>query len=132
MALACGLREGEALGTRWTDIDLDAGTLSIQRTLQRIDGEWRFLEPKTKRSRRTVPLPDPVALSLREHWDRQTAERLLIGDAWQGEHWGQLVFTNEVGEPLNSSTVLHHFQRVLIKLACPSFEFTISDMVPPH
>jgi integrase len=123
VALSCGLREGEALGLRWTDIDLEGGTLSIQRTLQRIDGEngreWRFLEPKTKRSRRTIPLPAPVAQALREHRERQTAERLLMGPVWEGERWGHLVFTNEVGGPLEASTVIHSFHRLLARAGLP-------------
>ena len=119
IALACGLREGEALGARWNDVNLDDGTLSIQRTLQRIHGEWQFLEPKTKRSRRTISLPAPVVQALREHRARQIAERLLGGPAWDSERWGHLVFTNEVGGPLDRSTVLHHFHRVLTRAGLP-------------
>jgi integrase len=119
VALACGLREGEALGARWSDVDLEAGTLYIQRSLHRIGHEWQFLEPKTKRSRRTISLPAPVAQALREHRMRQVAERLLLGPGWEGERWGGLIFTNEVGGPLNRSTVLRHFHRLLARAGLP-------------
>jgi integrase len=70
VALAVGLRRGEALALRWCDIDLDAGTLRVARTVQRIDGKLVFAEPKTARSRRTVPLPPVAVAALRGHRDR--------------------------------------------------------------
>lgn len=119
VALACGLRVGEALGLRWADVDLEAGTLSVQRSLQRLDGEWLFLEPKTKRSRRTIPLPTPVVQALREHRGRQLLERLQLGPAWEGERWGRLVFPNETGGPLSSATVSRHFHLLLKRAGMP-------------
>lgn len=119
LLLATGLREGEALGLRWEDLDLQGETVSVHRTLQRVDGQWCFLEPKTNRSRRTVPLPDMVAQALREHRARQTGERLLTGPAWQGEQWGGLVFTTETGGPLSQATVAHHFAALLAKTGLP-------------
>ena len=80
---------------------------------------WQFLEPKTKRSRRTISLPAPVAQALREHRMRQVAERLLLGPGWEGERWGGLIFTNEVGGPLNRSTILRHFHRLLARAGLP-------------
>jgi len=62
VALAIGLRQGEALGLHWGDVDLEAGTLRVRTSLQQVNGEWQFVEPKTSRSRRTIALPD-VAVS---------------------------------------------------------------------
>src|SRR5207248_2376455 len=68
VALALGLRQGEALGLRWQDIDLDAGTLSVRVALQRVRGDRpRLVEPKTRQSRRTLPLPAPIIPQLRAH-----------------------------------------------------------------
>ena len=117
--LAAGLRAGEALGLRWDDVDLDAGALSIRRTLQRLEGQWQFMEPKTKRSRRTVPIPAAVVRALREHRARQAEERLRLGAGWDGERWENLTFTNEQGGPLDGSTVLHQFQRMLKRAGLP-------------
>ncbi len=57
MAIAVGLRRGEALGLKWSDIDLDAAVLRVRRALVYVDGDLRFVDSKTKRSRRTIPLP---------------------------------------------------------------------------
>lgn len=116
VGLALGLRQGETLGLTWEDIDLDAGTLSVRRTLQRVRREWVFSEPKTAKSRRTVPLPEPVARALREHRNRQLEERLRVGPGWEGGKWGDLVFPDELGRPLSGFHVLRRF-RSLLKLA---------------
>lgn len=113
VALALGLRQGEALGLRWPDIDLEAGTLSVQRSLQRVDGDWFFPEPKTTRSRRTIPLPGPVTTALRAHRARQLQERLRLGPAWRGEKWGGLVFTDEAGDPVSGFHVRRRFNTLL-------------------
>ena len=54
VALACGLRQSEALGLRWGDVDLDGNVLTVQRTIQRVNQAYRVFDPKTKRSRRTI------------------------------------------------------------------------------
>jgi integrase len=123
VALAVGLRQGEALGLRWPDVDLDAGTLTIQRSLQRVGGEWLFLEPKTARSRRTLPLPGPVVAALREHRARQLQERLRIGPAWEGERWGDLVFTDEAGGPLSGFHVRRRFYALLAVAGLPPMRY---------
>ena len=60
-ALGPGMRQGELLGLRWEDVDLEAGRLRVRHTLGRVDGKLTLLEPKTERSRRTVVLPTEVA-----------------------------------------------------------------------
>ena len=63
-----GLRRGKLLGLRWTDVDLEAGTLRVEQSLERLaDGTLRFKEPKTKFSRRTVPLGAHVVAALKQH-----------------------------------------------------------------
>ena len=57
VALAAGLRLGELLGLRWSDVDLDTGVLSVRQALQRVGKHVRFVEPKSERSRRTVHNP---------------------------------------------------------------------------
>jgi len=123
VALALGLRQGEALGLRWPDVDLDAGTVTIQRSLQRVGGEWLFPEPKTTRSRRTVPLPGPVTAALREHRARQHQERLRLGPAWQGQTWGDLVFADEAGGPLAGFHVSRRFKTLLAVAGLPEMRY---------
>ena len=101
-ALMTGLRQAELLGLRWSDVDLEGGTLRVAQTLQRVDGEWQYGEPKSKRSRRTLHLPTGVASALQAQQLRQYEEQLLAGDRWQ--NWG-LVFTSTVGTPLEPSNL---------------------------
>jgi integrase len=112
VALALGLRQGEALGLRWQDVDLDRKTLTVNVTLQRIRGAFVLAEPKTARSRRTLVLPSVTAAALRAHRTRQLEERMICGAAWQGEG---LVFTSPVGLPLQGTNVTREFQRVLAR-----------------
>lgn len=104
VALALGLREGEALGLRWSDVDLDTRALRVTHALQRIPGAGlQLVEPKTKSSRRSVALPDAVVRQLRAHRTRQLQERFAAGAQWQEL---DLVFTTFEGRPLAASHVL--------------------------
>ncbi len=120
VALAIGLRKGEALALRWSLIDLDAGTLRVAGTLQRLPvrhpgtrrTELVVVEPKTARSRRTVPLPSVCLDALREHRRRQAAER-LAAPVWVDP---DLVFTTEVGTPLDPRNVTRLWQDMVGRL----------------
>ena len=68
-------------------------------TLQRIDGESRFVEPKTARSRIILALPEIVIISLRTHKSRQVEEMLAAGDRWESS---DLVFADAYGGPLST------------------------------
>jgi integrase len=82
VALSLGLRQGEVLGLRWCDIDFEANTLRVSRALVRIDGTLVLAEPKTERSRRTLPLSRRVREALVAHRDRQTFARATAGEHW--------------------------------------------------
>ncbi|MDP9354013.1 MAG: site-specific integrase [Chloroflexota bacterium] len=111
VALALGLRQGEALGLRWSDVDLDAGTLVVRVALQRVGGKPQLVEPKTSRSRRTIPMPPTIVAALRAHKVRQLEERLLAGRRWD-DSWG-LVFASTIGTPLDARNVIRQFHRML-------------------
>lgn len=82
VAVSTGLRLGELLALKWVDVDLKAGTLIVRHTLEEVGTELRLKAPKTKGSRRTVPLhPDTVQV-LKEHRRRQNALRLRLG-GWE-------------------------------------------------
>ena len=107
VALAVGLRQGEALGLHWEDVDLDEGTLRVRVALQRIAGRLEFVEPKTARSRRTVVLPAHSVDVLRAHRRQQAQERLAAGSAW---HDDGLVFATTIGTPLDARNVTRQFR----------------------
>jgi integrase len=110
LSLSLGLRQGEALGLRWSDLELDAGMLHVRQQLQSIRGRISFGEPKTERSRRTLALPRLVIDALRAHRARQLEERLQLGSTWE-DHG--LVFCSEVGTPLTPRNLTRHFKRQL-------------------
>jgi integrase len=123
VALAVGLREGEAFGLQWPDLDLDIGTLTVRRSVIRLKGGPRFAEPKTPRSRRTIALPSVAVAALREHRKRQLEERLITGERWQGETWGPLVFCRTIGTPLWPADVLADLHRHLANANLPRLRF---------
>jgi len=110
VALTLGLRQGEALGLRWSDIDLQMGYVRVTRQLQRFDGVFHLVEPKTERSRRTIVVPPSIARGLKEHRERQTEERARAGANWKD--W-DLVFTRSDGHPLDGTVISHQFHNVL-------------------
>ncbi len=120
VALAVGLRRGEALGLRWDDVDLDAGTLKVRTALQRIDGKLQLVEPKTSRSRRTIALPDMAVAALRSHRARQLQERLLAGSRWQDTG---MVFTTSIGTYMEPRNLTRHFSRTIKNAGLPPKRF---------
>jgi integrase len=129
--LACttGMREGEVLGLRWRYVNLDAGTLQVAGTLQRLpkdsttpDGEkFVIAEPKTERSRRTLRLTEGAVAALRHHRTRQREERLKLGVAW--DDW-DLVFANELGRPIEAGNFLRRsFWPLLERAKLPRIRF---------
>jgi len=110
VALALGLRQGEALGLRWEDVDLGAGTLRVRHQLQRIDGKLTLVPPKTERSRRTLVMPITIVERLREHEKRQVAEKLWAGSKWDDTG---LIFSTRVGGPTQARHVIAEFHKAL-------------------
>lgn len=76
---ATGMRRGEALGLRWDDADLDAGTVTITRTVIVVNHVVQFGEPKTAAGARTIALDDRTIAALRSHRARRSSERLALG-----------------------------------------------------
>ena len=98
-----GLRKGEALALRWDRVDLDAGTLKVAATIARVNRALTITEPKTARSRRTVPLSPAVVAMLRKHRATQKADRLRAGNQWRDTG---LVFTTELGGAVDPRNLL--------------------------
>src|SRR5215217_5744672 len=83
VASLTGARQGELLGLQWTDIRLDSADMRIERALVGIEkgaGHPTFDEPKTTKSRRTIPLEPEAVEALKAHRDRQAFERQTLGD----------------------------------------------------
>ncbi len=118
LILTTGLRVSEALGLAWSDIDGDSLTVNYQ--IARVRGEWVRTKPKTRRSRRTIPLTGEAVEALRVQRERQDAER--------GDHpqpIDGLVFTTPRGLPVHSTNVLPSWYATLKRLGLP--RMTIHD-----
>ncbi len=119
VALAIGLRRGEALALRWADVDLDGGSITVRRTLSRVGGELLFTTPKSGKSR-TVPLPAPSLRALREHRQALLAERMSLGPAWEDN---DLVFPSRLGTPAEPRNVLREFHALVARAGIPAARF---------
>ncbi len=119
VAMALGLRKGEALGLRWQDVDLDGRTLTVRHQLQTVHGK-KLTEPKSERSRRMLPLPEFAVKALRAHRVRQHQARLVAGSRWRDT--GQ-VFTTSIGTPMDTSRVSKLFRKALKKAGLPHKRF---------
>lgn len=116
LLLMTGMRPGEALALKWSDID---GTkIRIQRNLVRhSNGEHELKEPKTPRARRTVVLPSSTVEALQAHRRVQIQERLKAGPGYENL---DLVFAASNGSPLDWRVVVQrHFNQVIKKAGLP-------------
>jgi integrase len=131
VALALGLRQGEALGLKWEHVDLETGMMRIRRnrlrpkyehgcggTCGRKAGycpERKQVRAdtgptKSRAGRRTIGLPDPLIKLLRAHREGQEAERIAARQLWHDEGW---VFAKPDGRPLNPNTDYHEWKALL-------------------
>lgn len=118
-ALETGTRPEEYFGLQWKDVDLQKGAIVIQRTLvwRTKGGGWRFDEPKTAKSRRTIPLSAPLIRALAEHRRAQAEERLEAGPEYQTL---DLVFATSAGGPLSVQNLsVRHFKPILRRAGLP-------------
>ncbi len=114
VALSLGLRRGKVLGLRWADIDLELRTITVAQVLARIGGKLRFIEPKSRQSRRTIPLHDGLVVAIKKRRRCQLEERLAAGLRWQDSG---LVFTTSIGTPLEPRALNEDFNRIVANAA---------------
>jgi integrase len=110
IALLCGLRQGEALGLRWADIDNKRGIIQIVNQMQKIEGKYQFTDLKTHRSRRTVVLGLETQKVIDSHFQIIDRYRENAGLDWQEL---DLVFPKEDGSPRSPKTDYDQWQSAL-------------------
>lgn len=113
-AMTTGLRQGELLGLRWADVDLEGRTLTVAQQLQRSKGTIAFVPPKTEKSKRTISLPELAVEALRTQHVRQAERRLSVGKQWAVS---DLVFAGDRGQPLHAGTISHAFRDLVQQVA---------------
>jgi integrase len=121
LALATGLRRGELLALTWCDIDLDAGKLGVERSLEQTKAGLHFKPPKTRHGRRAVSLSPWIVRDLRAHRKAQQEQRMRLG-------LGQLpndalLFTNAVSGPRSPNAMSKEWTRTAAQLKLPRVNF---------
>jgi integrase len=120
-AVTTGLRQGELLGLKWDDVDLDTGTLQVRRTLTTAKDGPVLSAPKTKGSRRSVKLSQTALEALRSHLARHLEEIDRVGSLWRENG---LIFASETGEPLKRHYITtHRFKPLLKRAGLPQIRF---------
>ena len=118
LAVTTGLRKGELLGLKWSDVDLDVGLLQVKRSLSLTREGPVMVPPKTAKGRRNVGMSRLAVVALRKHKLLQDEQRSL----WTKDHG--LVFPNDAGEPRRSRNVINVcFGRVKKKGNLPDVRF---------
>lgn len=117
VALSLGLRQGEALGLRWEDVDLDTGLVTVRNNLQRVKGKGLVLGPTKGGEPRRIVAPAPVLAELRAHRKAQNAERLVAGTLWRD---GDYVFAHADGRPIDAKDDRTAWRALLDRAAVPA------------
>jgi integrase len=105
-----GFRRGEVAGLRWSDVDLDARTLQISSTRLRFGKNLIEDTPKSRAGRRTLPIPDHLAATLRSARAIQAADRLALGEEYRASGF---IVVNEMGEALSPHALTSRWARML-------------------
>ncbi len=120
LAVTAGLRRGELLGLKWEDLDLEAGTLEVRRSLSDARSGRAFIPPKSGKGRQ-IRLARSATTALRSHRKRQTEQRLRAGATWR-DHG--LVFATTVGTPLDAPNIVNrHFKPLLKRSGLPDIRW---------
>jgi integrase len=114
LAIHTGMRQGELLGLKWGDVDLEEGTLQVRRTLTTTKDGPVLTSPKTPGSRRSVKLTSKAIEALKRHLERQLGEIDSVGSLWSENG---LIFASETGEPLDRRSVTAMKFKPLLKRA---------------
>jgi integrase len=117
LVASTGLRRGEALGVRWSDLDLDDASLRVSQTLLDVGHKLTLGAPKTKAGERAIALDAGTVAALRAHRQRQGAEIMAFGRAQWPQH--DLVFTREDGEPVHPAWFSRAFDQRVQRVGLP-------------
>ncbi|MEG2344248.1 MAG: site-specific integrase [Acidaminococcaceae bacterium] len=116
--LLSGLRRGELLGLRWSDVDIDAQTITISQTSNYLPGRGVYVDtPKTVTSNRPLKLSLSAFLLLLEYKQWQDAQKEALGDAWEDKD-GR-VFTSDTGAPIFPDAVTQWFTKFVKRTGLP-------------
>ena len=119
--LQTGLRTGELVGLKWSDIDFDSRTVSINRSMEyrHSTGEWRIGEPKSKSGYRTIPLTDETIEILKKQKQKNSNFKIIPLE------WREFVFLCKKGTPVKNSTYDTMLFKLCEKIGMPKFSMHV-------
>lgn len=112
LLLTSGMRPEEALGLKWEDVDFKNNRIHIKRVLTRTKEGWNLEEPKTSKSRRTIPLPKEVMKNLKEHKRNQAEEKLKAKETLNYDKDNEKFKVEELKEKLNDPKIYVDYEFV--------------------
>ncbi len=120
LAVSTGMRRGEILAVRWRNIDLEAGRLTVEQSLEESKEGVQFKEPKSRSSRRPVALPKLALVALKSHRATQAAQKLKLGPVYEDN---DLVIAMPDGRPWRPSHFTATFKRLVRSSGLPDIRF---------
>ena len=121
LAIATGMRQGELLGLKWSDLEWEQGLLQVQRQLTiKKGGGFEFTAPKTKSGIRRIDLGENTLRILREHRQQQLVQMQMAGETWQEN---DLIFPSEIGTTSDRDNIRKDFKRLLKEAGLPAIRF---------
>jgi len=116
-ALATGMRRGELLALRWSDIDLESARVRVERSIEQTRKGLRFKPPKTRHGRQRISFPASLVAELRSHWKRQQEQRLALGLGKSADD--ALVFAGPDGSPMSPLSVTKQWATLAERFGVP-------------
>lgn len=130
MALSTGMRSGELRGLQWKDVDFTNRIIHVTGTLANMEGRYFIDTPKTRTSKRDIPMLDNVYEILKQRRKEQNEYRLVLGMKWQPlPDLEGLVFTMPNGRPISQRTLSDRMDKVSREM---QKEFPDYERITPH
>ncbi|MEG6586711.1 tyrosine-type recombinase/integrase [Dendrosporobacter sp. 1207_IL3150] len=131
VALSTGMRLGEVFGLKWSDINFVTKTIYVQRALVSSNTKGMIFEdPKTKGSRRKIPVMDQVINALEKYQNKQACYANLLGDKFENQY--KLLFTNTWGKPVDTSNFTTRYFKKMLAQAELDTKFSFHDLRHTH
>jgi integrase len=120
-AVSTGMRQGEILGLRWTDVDFSSGVIHVRQQQQYLIGQgFIYKPPKSERSQRQIPLPRQLVAVFKKIKKEQATFRLQYGKDYIDTG---LVFTQPNGQHLDGARLSNRFKRLAVKFGHPELRW---------